>query len=292
MYRIVPKKYPSGLLLIAPTAFAFAGIAVSLAVWVFRTTLVGQGGWLVSLATFGLYVAAMCVIVGIVGVLMIYDAFRNGSVIVFDDQLTMHFPWSAKTRSYVWSEIARVEAVDEQMVVRETEFWVPLPLGAIVAGSDFILGVELFRERTQSVRKFRIMHRDGRTLAEIPSNTKLTFTIVRWLSRKTLSDIVTALGGRIEWKNDAPQLVSLSGSRLSTEEWEVLKREIANIQGLEEIDLSGTSLDDGALAGLETFPSLRHVKVRASRISPSAIERLHAALAEHASQNRFDFLER
>jgi hypothetical protein len=250
----------------------------------------GVAGWLLTITLFCAYFAAACVLTVVVAVIMLYDAYRNGSEIIFDDELTVRYPWPCRTRLYAWSEIARVEAIDEQMVVRETEFWVPLPLGAIVPGSEFVLGVEFYRERKQSVRKFRIVHVDGRKLVEIPSTTQLTFTIVRWLSRKTLYDVVTALGGRVEWKKDAPQLVSLSGSKLSANEWVAVRQQLASIRGLEEIDLSGTTLDDGALGGLDSFPSLRCVKARGTRFSQEALGRLNAALAARQSAGRFDFL--
>src|SRR5262245_20847251 len=152
MYRIIPVKYSRSLLWIAPVALLLGGAAIGFVAWLAVNHPRGVHGWLLAITMFCGYFGVACVFTTVVAVIRVFDAYRNGSEIIFDDRLTVHYPWPLRMRVFAWQEIARVEAIDEQMLVRETEFWVPLPLGAIVPGSEYVLGVEFYRERTQSVR--------------------------------------------------------------------------------------------------------------------------------------------
>jgi hypothetical protein len=236
---------------------------------------------------FAFYLAVICFISAAASVLTRAENYLNGREVIFDDRLTIHYPWPLKTCVYEWSEVARIEKIDEKVVVRESELWVPVPIGGIVPGLEIMLQIDIYHERLQSVRTFRIVHSDGRQLSDISGDN---FKIGRWLGRKTIDDIVTMLGGEIVWNGDSPQRLSLRDSRISTPEWLCLREHVANISGLQEIDLSGTALSDEALQGLEQFPALQRVQTRGSQISPAAIAQLTKSLADRNSRKPFDFL--
>ena len=293
MYRITPVKSPVWLPLL-PLALAFlALVAISYSVWfaAHSTPATRQsvhGTVVVVTLYFGVFSLLGAVIVAAV----LKDEYRNGREVIFDDCLTIHYPWPFGARRYAWNEIARIEPIDESYVVREPMIWVPLPVGAIIPGADAILSIRTYEERTMTVRKFRIVHVDGRKLTEITGSTKLNFTIVRWLSRKTLNDLVVALGGSIEWRGDIPRSLSFRRSRITENEWTKIKQEIANIVGVEEIDISETRLGDPGLLGLEKLPSLRTVKTDGTKISSAKKQQLIVALNQRATSKQFDFLAR
>jgi hypothetical protein len=288
MYRYVPVRDPFGALWVIVSTLLFAAACIAFSVWALNVTPKGDSGWLRILGSVGPFPAGVAILASIVAVMSRISHYRDGWEIVFDDQLTIHYPWPRPTRVFPWSEIARIEKIDEQTIIREPVLWVPLPVGAIVPGADVTLGLNFYEERTLSERKYRIIHSDGSRLTEFQGDN---FRIGRWLDRKTLHDFVKALGGSITWNNDAPQLLSLRNSRLSAQQWEVLRERLANISGLEEIDLSGTELTDEALQGLEEFPSLRKVQTRGSRISSRAQAQLDAALKQRSARGKFDFLQ-
>ncbi len=290
MYRIVPVHYSSWVLVFPFVAIGIALAASTFMVWVFSAPK-GQNEWLFNYAVACFFLAAISLLAGFVGLGMCYEAYRYGRDVIFDDQLTMHYPWPYQSRVFAWDEIIGLEVIDEQVAVDEPVGWVPIPLGAFVPGADAMLSVGLSEQRLVNVRKYRIRHKDGRVLANFPGTTELSFKLDRWFGRYHLHRLVKASGGQITWKGDAPSEISLRGCQFAEGQFDLLKESMANVTGLEELDLSGTNLNDPALAGLDSaeYLSLKAIRAQGSRISATALTRLNATLSQRGTKSIFNF---
>src|SRR5690606_38781911 len=121
MYRISILNCSTWVLLLVPIGVIVGGLLAAFVVYV---AMISDGpNKNETLDTIGgicMFPAAIFLIAGFIGGYSYYEACQNGTKVVLDDQLTIHYPWPMGTKVYNWDQIGGISAVDEQVAVQDT----------------------------------------------------------------------------------------------------------------------------------------------------------------------------
>ena len=292
MYRLIPIQYSLGTLLLGPLAFLTGGILLALAIWLSATSPPGEEGAQFLLAVLCYVGALASLVTSFVGFYFLYDAYRNGREIIFvEDHLVIHYPWPKQTQTYDWDRDIREIAVKYEQLTGSTVAWAPLPLAALVPGSEVLMSISLREQQPQNVRYFHVLHKDGRLITEIPSTTQSTFKITRWFNRKTLCLVMRVFNGVITWKGDQPRLVTMRDFPFEEGMFALVHEWLRDMPGLEELDLTGSEVCDEDLKEFasERYPNLKKVHAQGTRVTPKFLAALNAHLGKRGAGSSFNF---
>ncbi|WP_254511260.1 hypothetical protein [Anatilimnocola floriformis] len=291
MYRLVSNQYSLFQLLLAPLALP-AGIALlAFAAWVSASQPFGDEdtNMLVGIPCYVLSLVA--ILAGFTGCYFLYDAYRNGREVVFGDELTIYYPWPRGTQVVPWDKVKHIEVKLEQVAISKPVVWAPIPLGALVPGSEALLSITVRETQIENVHVYHIIHTAGHVITAIASGSELGYQLKWWFGHKTLSEIMQAFNGQITWKKNQPHLVTIHNFPFQPGMFALVHEWLSNRPGLEEIDLSGSNVRDADLqefAG-EQYRDLKKVTAHKTRVTPKYLAQLNAFLGQKSRPGVLNF---
>ena len=290
MYRLVPTKYSLIQLLLAPIGFPVGVVLLALAAWISASQPLGDEdtNMLVGIPCYVLALAGL--VTSFVGFCFLYDAYRNGSEIIFDDQLTIHYPWPRGTQVYSWNDVKHIQEKSERVVTSNDVAWVPLPLDALVPGAG-LLSVTVRKLQVEYVGTLYVVHDDGRIIAQIESTPELKYQFKRWFENKTLSEVMQVFKGRITWQGHNPRVVTIHNFPFEPGMFMLVHEWLSNRPGLVELDLSGSNVRDADLQDFasEQYPDLQKVHAAKTRVTPKYLAQLNAYLGQKSNAGVLNF---